>query len=43
MEIDLLKNYPKPKRNLESRSSEKTPEIVDLARQFGLVHMFATP
>ena len=35
MEIDLLKNYPKPKRNLDSRSSEKTPEIVDLARQFG--------
>ena len=35
MEINLLKNYPKSKRNLETRSFEKTPEVVKLARQFG--------
>lgn len=35
MEIDLLKNYPKPKRNLDKRLSEKTPDIVKTAREFG--------
>ena len=35
MEINLLKNYPKSKRNLETRSFEKTPEVVKCARQFG--------
>lgn len=35
MEIDLLKNYPKPKRNLDKRLSEKTPDIVQTAREFG--------
>jgi hypothetical protein len=35
MEIDLLKNYPKPKRNLDKRLSEKSPEIVKIAREFG--------
>jgi ubiquinone/menaquinone biosynthesis C-methylase UbiE len=35
MEIDLLKNYPKPKRNLDKRLQEKTPEIVKIAREFG--------
>ena len=35
MEIDLLKNYPKPKRNLEKRLLEKTPIIIETARKFG--------
>lgn len=35
MEIDLLKNYPKSKRNLDQRLSEKSPEIVKIAREFG--------
>ena len=35
MEIDLLKNYPKSKRNLDRRLSEKSPEIVKIAREFG--------
>ena len=35
MEINLLKKYPKSKRNLETRSFEKTPEVVKFARQFG--------
>ena len=34
MEIDLLKNYPKSKRNLDKRLSEKSPEIVKIAREF---------
>lgn len=35
MEIDLLKNYPKSKRNLDKRLSEKSPEIIKIAREFG--------
>ena len=35
MEIDLLKNYPTSKRNLDKRLSEKSPEIVKIAREFG--------
>ncbi|MFS1704772.1 class I SAM-dependent methyltransferase [Alteromonas sp. AMM-1] len=35
MEIDLLKNYPKTKRNTQARSEEKTPEVRAIARQFG--------
>ena len=35
MEVDLLKNYPKPKRNLEKRLSEKTLKAVEIARKFG--------
>lgn len=35
MEINLLKNYPKSNRNLDKRLSEKTPEIVKIARKFG--------
>jgi SAM-dependent methyltransferase len=34
-EVDLLKNYPKPKRDLESRASTKTEEVRLIARQFG--------
>lgn len=35
-EIDLLKRYPKTKRNLEERFGEKKdPEVVKVARQFG--------
>ena len=34
-EIDLLIDYPKPKRNLEERASHKNPEDVKIARQFG--------
>ena len=35
MEIDLLKKYPKPKRNLNKRMSDKTSDIIEIARQFG--------
>ncbi|MBR9791076.1 MAG: class I SAM-dependent methyltransferase [Gammaproteobacteria bacterium] len=35
MEIDLLRNYPKTKRNTQARSEEKTPEVRAIARQFG--------
>jgi ubiquinone/menaquinone biosynthesis C-methylase UbiE len=34
MEIDLLKKYPRPKRNLEKRLSEKTTETIEVARKF---------
>ena len=34
-EIDLLKNYPKTKRDPKSRASEKTEEDRIIARQFG--------
>ena len=35
MEINLLKNYPRPKRNLDKRLSDKSPEVVKVAREFG--------
>ncbi|AXH16136.1 class I SAM-dependent methyltransferase [Malaciobacter mytili] len=35
IEIDLLKNYPKTKRDLKQRADEKTPEDRAIARQFG--------
>ena len=35
MEIDLLKNNPRPKRNLDKRLSDKSPEVVKVAREFG--------
>lgn len=34
-EIDLLVNYPRAKRNVEARGSEKTEEDRAIARQFG--------
>ena len=34
-EIDLLVNYPQPKRDVESRGGEKTEEDRALARRFG--------
>lgn len=34
-EIDLLINYPKPKRNVDERGATKTDEDRKLARQFG--------
>lgn len=34
-EIDLLKNYPKTKRNTSERASSKTEEDRRIARQFG--------
>ena len=35
IEIDLLENYPKTKRDVKERGEEKTPEDRALARQFG--------
>lgn len=35
MEIDLLANYPRAKRNVEERGKTKTPEDRAIARQFG--------
>lgn len=34
-EIDLLKNYPKSKRNVDQRGAEKTEEDRAIARRFG--------
>ena len=34
-EIDLMANYPKPKRNVSERGASKTPEDRRLARLFG--------
>ena len=34
MEINLLEKYPKTKRNLEKRSSEKTDKVREIARKF---------
>ena len=35
-EIDLLENYPKSKRNLDERLEQKTEDIRQVARQFGV-------
>ncbi len=35
IEIDLLKNYPKSKRNTNERAEAKTPEMIEVARQYG--------
>ncbi len=35
MEIDLLENYPRTKRNLEERLEQKTEDVRRVARQFG--------
>jgi len=35
MEIDLLETYPKITRDTKSRSLEKTPRIIQLAKKFG--------
>ncbi len=35
MEIDLLKKYPKTKRNLSKRKKEKDTKVRDIAREFG--------
>lgn len=35
MEIDLLKNYPKSKRNTQDRSEIMTAEVKAIARQYG--------
>ena len=35
MEIDLLKNYPKPKRDVKKRFEAKTDEDRAIAREFG--------
>ncbi|WP_111976511.1 class I SAM-dependent methyltransferase [Algibacillus agarilyticus] len=35
MEIDLLKNYPRTKRDTKARVEEKTEEVRSIARQFG--------
>ena len=34
-EVDLLKNYPKSKRNTNERAEVKTPEMIAIARQYG--------
>lgn len=35
IEIDLLKNYPRTKRNLEERGATKTDQVRKIARAFG--------
>ena len=34
-EIDLLKNYPKSKRDIKKRSTSKSDEVRSVARKFG--------
>lgn len=34
-EVDLLRNYPKSKRNTNERAEVKTPEMIAIARQYG--------
>lgn len=34
-ELDLLTKYPKPKRNVKARGTERTKEDIRIARQFG--------
>lgn len=34
IEIDLLRNYPQSKRNLDQRSSRKSPKVQAIARKF---------
>ena len=34
-EINLLAKLPKPKRNVQGRSSGKSPEVVEISRQYG--------
>ena len=34
IEIDLLKNYPKPKRDTSKRANEKNEKIREIARKF---------
>lgn len=33
--INLLGTYPKIKRDYDKRESEKTPEVIKIAKQFG--------
>lgn len=35
MEINLLKNYPRAKRNLKKRKINKSKKIINIARKFG--------
>lgn len=35
VEVDLLKNYPKPKRKVSARAAKKTIEVQQVARKFG--------
>lgn len=35
MEIDLLRNYPRTKRDTQARNSEKSESVRKIARQFG--------
>jgi len=35
MEINLLKEYPKTKRNLDERKNLKSDEVREIARKFG--------
>ena len=35
MEINLLKKYPKTKRNLKKRTEEKSSDVIKIARKFG--------
>jgi ubiquinone/menaquinone biosynthesis C-methylase UbiE len=35
MEIELLKKYPKAKRNLDERSASKEKDVISTARKFG--------
>src|SRR5947207_10477595 len=37
-EVNLLAKLPKPKRSVQTRRTAKTPEIIEISRQFGELH-----
>ena len=41
-EINLLRDYPKTKRNLKKRSINKSPYVRKVARKFGKDFLMAT-
>jgi ubiquinone/menaquinone biosynthesis C-methylase UbiE len=41
-EIDLLKRYPKAKRDIEKRQAAQSPEAIEIARQYGFEYFDGT-
>jgi len=37
-EVNLLSKLPKPKRNVNARAEAKTPEAIDISRQYGALY-----
>src|ERR1700722_14032815 len=41
-EIDLLRRYPKAKRDIQKRQAAQSPEAIELARQYGFEYFDGT-